>query len=75
MTYQEIVSAISALSLNDKLALMRVLATQVELEVAGNYPQGTHSIADIAPAHLGGMLKPFSDDDDILGEMLEERKI
>ncbi len=32
-----------------------------------------HSVLDIAPAHVGRVLHPFSADDDLLGEMLEGR--
>ena len=32
-----------------------------------------HSIVDIAPAQVGRGLRPFSPDDDLLGEMLEGR--
>ena len=32
-----------------------------------------HSVLDIAPAHVGRVLRPLSADDDLLGEMLEGR--
>jgi len=32
-----------------------------------------HSVLDIAPVSLGPLLRPFADDDDLLGEMLEGR--
>lgn len=34
---------------------------------------GGHSVLDIPPVSLGGVLKPLSSDDDLLGEMLEGR--
>jgi hypothetical protein len=33
----------------------------------------SHSILDIPTVSLGGVLKPLSPDDDVLGEMLDER--
>ena len=32
-----------------------------------------HSVLDIAPVHVGRVLRPLSPDDDLLGEMLEGR--
>jgi hypothetical protein len=37
--------------------------------------QGSHSVLDIPTVNLGAMLKPLTSDDDLLGEMLEDRKI
>jgi predicted DNA-binding antitoxin AbrB/MazE fold protein len=34
---------------------------------------GVHSVLDIPPVHLGGVLRPLSADDDLLDEMLEGR--
>jgi len=39
----------------------------------GTY-HGDHSFGDIPPVDLGAMLKPFTADDDLLGEMLEDRR-
>jgi hypothetical protein len=33
-----------------------------------------HSVLDIAPVSLGRVIRPLSPDDDLLGEMLEERR-
>jgi hypothetical protein len=33
-----------------------------------------HSVLDIAPVSLGRVIRPFSPDDDLLGEMLEGRQ-
>jgi hypothetical protein len=32
-----------------------------------------HSVRDIPPIGLGGVLRPLTADDDLLGEMLEDR--
>jgi hypothetical protein len=33
-----------------------------------------HSVLDIAPVSLGRVIRPLSPDDDLLGEMLEQRQ-
>jgi len=33
-----------------------------------------HSVLDIAPVSLGGVIRPLTRDDDLLGEMLEDRQ-
>ncbi len=35
--------------------------------------QGTHSILDIPPVSVGAILHPLTSEDDLLGEMLEDR--
>ena len=35
--------------------------------------RGAHSILDIPPVSLGSVVRPFTADDDLLGEMLEGR--
>lgn len=52
-----------------------ILITDGEKTVAKLAPvKGTHSILDIKPVSVGGLLRPFPDpDDDILGEMLEDK--
>lgn len=47
---------------------MMVLAAGEGLE-----DQRAHSILDIPPVSLGSVLRPFTADDDLLGEMLEGR--
>jgi hypothetical protein len=37
--------------------------------------QGPHSVLDIPTISLGTILRPLSSDEDLLEEMLEERKI
>lgn len=36
-------------------------------------PRGTHSVLDIPAFSVGKVLRPLSPEDDILGEMLEDR--
>lgn len=74
MTYQEIISAVTTLAPHEKLSLMQVLSLQLAPHFAEEAVQGTHSILDVPPAQLGGLLKPFNNEDDILGEMLEGRR-
>jgi hypothetical protein len=35
--------------------------------------QGTHSVLDIPPVSIGAVLRPLTSEDDLLGEMLEDR--
>jgi hypothetical protein len=35
--------------------------------------QGKHSVLDIPPVSVGAVLRPLTSDDDLLGEMLEDR--
>jgi hypothetical protein len=37
--------------------------------------QGSHSVLDIPPVSVGAVLRPLTSDDDILGEMLEGKRI
>jgi len=37
--------------------------------------KGSHSVLDIPTVSLGKVLRPFTRDDDLLEEMLEDRKI
>ena len=37
--------------------------------------EGPHSVLDIPTVNLGKMLRPLTSDDDLLGEMLEDRRI
>ena len=36
--------------------------------------RSTHGVLDIAPVSLGRMVRPLDRDDDLLGEMLEDRQ-
>jgi len=46
-----------------------------EVTVVTKPPAGSigHGILDIPSISLGSVLRPFADDDDLLGEMLESR--
>jgi hypothetical protein len=35
----------------------------------------SHSVLDIPPVSIGAMLRPLTSDDDLLGEMLEGRRL
>jgi hypothetical protein len=35
--------------------------------------QGAHSVLDIPPVSVGAVLRPLTSEDDLLGEMLEDR--
>ena len=37
--------------------------------------KGPHSVLDIPPVSVGEVLRPLSSDDDLLGEMLEGRRL
>jgi hypothetical protein len=44
-----------------------------EVTVSVVAKQGTHSVLDIPPVSMGKMLRPLTSEDDLLGEMLEDR--
>jgi predicted DNA-binding antitoxin AbrB/MazE fold protein len=46
---------------------------RVRVTVQSLAPEG-HSVLDIRPVSLGKVLNPLSPDDDLLGEMLEDRR-
>jgi hypothetical protein len=48
---------------------------EVTVLAPGAWPTSTrpHSILDIAPVSVGGVLRPLTAEDDLLGEMLEDR--
>jgi len=54
----------------DQVAVISLVPPAQELRPAIG---SNHSILDIPTFSLGGILKPFSPDDDLLGEMLDER--
>lgn len=45
---------------------------KVRVTVESSFP-GSMSVLDIPPVSVGEVLRPLSSDDDLLGEMLEER--
>lgn len=72
-TLTEIETAVDALPVEQKLELYQYLVGR--LAGANGTPNGTagHSLLEIAPVRLGQVRQPWSDDDDLLGEMLEGR--
>jgi len=66
MSFDEIKVAIEQLSVEDQRKLRQWLG-------ALGSPGRTHSVLDIPTVSIGKIIKPLSPDDDILGEMLEDR--
>ncbi len=73
-TLSEIESEVEALSPQHKYMLYRYLEGQLKA-VSGmtSLPQ-RQSVLDIAPVHLGTILKPLTSDDELVDEMLETRQ-
>lgn len=72
MTLNEIQNAIDALTTVEKRQLLQFLFTRLRAEELSQPLRG-HSVLDIPTFSVGAVLKPLSPDDDILGEMLEDR--
>jgi len=68
-TLTEIEAAIPKLNADELAELERLIVARRQ-EVL---PLTRHSILDIPVASVGVILRPFSPDDDLLGEMLEGR--
>jgi len=67
----EIERAADALPLEQQQNLFEWLAERMRRRrLDGN---SAHSVLDIPPVSLGRVIRPLSPDDDLLGEMLEER--
>jgi hypothetical protein len=80
-TLSEIEAAVESLPVRQQEALFTSLAARLGRAVSpgprqNSYPpmRPRHSILDIPPVHLGSVLRPLSPDDDLLGEMLEDRR-
>jgi len=75
MTLLEIESAVRILPAAQKRRLVQLLLTQLNETLVPSEKQALpgHSVLDIPAVSIGEILKPFSSDDDILGEMLEGR--
>ena len=73
-TLGEIESAVSNLPQQQKYELFRFLAKELESPVSQIPASASRSVLDIVPVSLGAVLRPFDDDDDLLGEMLEEQE-
>lgn len=50
-----------------------VLAHGAESAAPGMEGSRSHGVLDIEPVSLGSVLRPLTSDDDLLGEMLENR--
>jgi hypothetical protein len=75
-TLSEIEQAVEALPPEQKRQLVQFLLTRLGPNGGATASVGSltgHSILDIAPIHLGAVLRPLTPDDDLLGEMLEGR--
>jgi hypothetical protein len=71
-TLTEIERAADALPLDQQESLFEWLSERVRSRRLNNAPP--HSVLDIAPVSLGRVIRPLSSNDDLLGEMLEERQ-
>ena len=67
-TLREIEAAVPRLSADELAELERFVRAARERDSGA----ARHSVLDIAPVHLGRVLRPPSPDDDLLGEMLGE---
>jgi len=71
-TLTEIQRAADALSLDQQESLLGWLSERMQARRPNSVTP--HSVLDIAPVSLGRVLRPLSTDDDLLGEMLEDRQ-
>ena len=71
-TLAEIESAVSNLPQQQKYELFRFLAKELESPGSQTPASARRSVLDIVPVSLGAVLGPLDDNDDLLGEMLEE---
>lgn len=67
----EIESAVATLPRDQQVALYRYLAEQLQAGRGPTPRPAPHGVLDIPPVHLGAVLRPLADDDDLLDEMLE----
>ena len=75
-TLIEIEKAAAALPKEEQKILLTRLLKQVHGQNEKKDEKDTRpSIRDIQPVSVGKILRPFSPDDDILGEMLEGRRL
>lgn len=74
MTLLELENAADALPIDQKRQLVEFLLARIGENKMGDKPaKGRHSVLDIPTFSVGAVLKPLTSDDDILGEMLEDR--
>ena len=71
-TLSEIEAAAAALPLDEQKQLFDWLARQID-ERREAQQEAAHSVLDIPCVSLGSILKPLTENDDLLGEMLEGR--
>jgi len=67
----EIERAADALPLDQQESLFVWLSGRLHRRRSGG--KSPHSVLDIAPVSLGRVIRPPGPDDDLLGEMLEDR--
>jgi hypothetical protein len=70
-TLAEIEAAASSLPHEEQRSLLEWLSKR--MPTSSTAPSSRHSLLDIPPISLGGIIRPPDADDDILGEMLEDR--
>jgi len=70
-TFAEIEAAAVALPLDEQKKLFDRLALRFRQNQSET--STTHGVLEIAPVSLGEILKPLTDEDDLLDEMLEGR--
>ena len=72
----ELEAVADALPPEDKRELAQFLLSRLRSEGIDttDLQAPSHSVLDIKPVSLGGVLRPFSSEDDLLGEMLEGRR-
>lgn len=73
-TLTEIESEVEALSPDQKYILYRFLEEQLKDVPGMNPPLKRQSVLDIPSVNLGKILRPLTEEDDLLGEMLEEQR-
>ena len=75
-TLDEIEAAVDKLPPQQQKQLLSFLSARLHNGQTVRLPtraHAGHNVLDIAPASVGEVLSPLSTDDDLLGEMLEER--
>jgi hypothetical protein len=71
-TLTEIERAADSLPLEQQESLLEWLAERMRRRRPNS--ASPHSVLDIAPVSLGRVLRPLSAEDDLLGEMAEDRR-
>ena len=74
LTLPEIEKAVDLLNAEQKRELHRYLQDLLRENDTVQVPICAHSILDIATSRLGRILPQTNGNDDVLGEMLEERR-